>query len=1306
MWLVFFYANDLWLFVAGNQPCYSKLFLAISIMTTFALRWQHVMVFLVNLGRQYCFSIPQDEDTIETFQKSQAMIMTTTNPRFPLLEQQLKNRILILDGAMGTMIQGYHLEEGDYRGDRFSDWPSDLKGNNDLLSLTQPDIIKAIHKEYLKVGVDIIETNTFNATRIAMADYKMESLAYEINEMSAQLARQAADELTAQTPDQPRFVAGVLGPTNRTCSISPDVNDPGFRNVSFDELVEAYLESIDGLIKGGVDILLIETIFDTLNAKAAVFAVEQYFDDNSVRLPVMISGTITDASGRTLSGQTTEAFWNSLCHAKPISIGLNCALGAKDLRQYIEELSSVADTYVSAHPNAGLPNAFGEYDETPEDMAGEIKEWATSGFLNIIGGCCGTSPAHISAIREVVQNVAPRKIPELERQCRLSGLEPMHIGKDSLFVNIGERTNVTGSARFRRLIKEGDFDTALNVARQQVENGAQIIDINMDEGMLESQEAMVRFLLLIASEPDISRVPIMIDSSKWEIIEAGLKCIQGKGIVNSISIKEGEEAFIHHAKLVMRYGAAAIIMAFDEEGQADTKNRKVEICTRAYKILTEKVGFPPEDIIFDPNIFAVATGIEEHNPYGQDFIEATREIKGTLPFALVSGGVSNVSFSFRGNNPVREAIHAVFLYHTIHAGMDMGIVNAGQLALYDDIPSELKDRVEDVILNRHPDASERLLEVAEKYRGDGSVETKKEDLAWRELPVEGRLAHALVKGIADFIEEDTEEARQQMDRPLHVIEGPLMDGMNIVGDLFGDGKMFLPQVVKSARVMKKSVAYLMPFMDAEDSAGHQSNGKILLATVKGDVHDIGKNIVAVVLQCNGYETIDLGVMVPTEKILETARKENVDIIGLSGLITPSLDEMVHVAKEMERQGFEIPLMIGGATTSRAHTAVKIDPHYSGPSVYVVDAARSVGVASSLISDDLRKPFMADLTVEYEEVRKRHQGRKTADKLLNLVKAQSNRFNPDWSDYTPPVPESLGCKVFDECPLEDIVPYIDWSPFFQTWDLIGSYPKILDDEVVGEHAKTLLDDAKTMLNQIVGEKWLKARAVVGLFPAGSEGNDIVIFSDENRNEKRADLHHLRQQNKKPAERPNYCLADFIAPQDSGKPDYIGAFAVTAGIGIEEHLQRFEADHNDYHAIMLKALADRLAEAFAEKMHHDIRTAIWKYADDKDLSMEQMIKEKYQGIRPAPGYPACPDHTEKATLFSLLDVEEQAGITLTESYAMYPAASVSGWYFSHPDAQYFNVGKLGRDQIEDYAQRKSLTVKETERWLSANLAYEPD
>ncbi|MGB5440884.1 MAG: methionine synthase [Gammaproteobacteria bacterium] len=1220
------------------------------------------------------------------------------------ITELLDERILFLDGAMGTMIQRHKLEEADYRGERFADWPSDLKGNNDLLSLTRPGVIREIHTQYLEAGADIIETNTFNSTRVAMADYGMEELSFEINVASARLAREAADELSAKTPDKPRFVAGVLGPTNRTASISPDVNDPGFRNIYFDELVDAYTESVRALIEGGVDIILIETIFDTLNAKAAVFAVEQHFEDSGSRLPVMISGTITDASGRTLTGQVTEAFLNSLRHARPLSIGLNCALGADQLRQYVEELSQLADMRISAHPNAGLPNEFGEYDETPQHIAAELGDWAANGFLNIVGGCCGTTPDHIRAIVAAVSPHPPRQVPVIEKQCRLSGLEPCNIGSDSLFVNVGERTNVTGSARFKRLVMEGDYETALAVAREQVENGAQIIDINMDEGMLESRDAMVRFLNLVSAEPDISRVPVMIDSSKWEIIEAGLKCIQGKGVVNSISLKEGEAEFIHHAKLVQRYGAAAIVMAFDEKGQADTQARKVEICTRAYGILTEKVGFNPEDIIFDPNIFAIGTGIEEHNNYGVDFIEATREIKEKLPYALVSGGVSNVSFSFRGNNPVREAIHSVFLFHAIKAGMDMGIVNAGQLAIYEEIPAALRERVEDVVQNRREDATERLLDIAAEYAGDGK-KVIAEDPAWRQWEINKRLEHSLVKGIADFIEDDTEEARLAALRPLDVIEGPLMDGMNVVGDLFGAGKMFLPQVVKSARVMKKAVAYLLPYMETGKDEEVQTNGRILMATVKGDVHDIGKNIVGVVLQCNRYEVIDLGVMVAAETILKTAREKNVDIIGLSGLITPSLDEMVHLGKEMQRQGFTIPLMIGGATTSQIHTSVKIDPQYSGAVVYVPDASRAVGVASALLSKDKREAYIAGIKEKYLQLREQRAGQQQSRQFATLAEARTNKFSTDWSNYQPAKPVLLGMKVFDDYPLAELVSHIDWSPFFKAWELAGKYPKILDDEVVGKEATRLFSDAQAMLERIVSEKWLQARAVIGIFPANSiDDSDVEIFTDDTRGEVRTVFHFLRQQMKHRNQAPNYSLADYIAPKESGVKDYMGAFAVTAGIGIEEKVAEFEADHDDYNSILLKALADRLAEAFAERMHERVRKEFWGYATAENLSNEELIKEQYRGIRPAPGYPACPDHTEKGLLWELIDPAANAGMTLTGSFAMLPTASVSGFYFSHPEARYFGIGKLARDQVEAYAQRKGMNIAEAERWLAPVLGYD--
>ena len=1226
-------------------------------------------------------------------------------------EQALNNRILILDGAMGTMIQRYQLSEADYRGERFKDWPSDLKGNNDLLTLTQPQIIKDIHIAYLQAGADILETNTFNANTISMADYDMESLAYELNLESSKLARQAADEFSAQNPDKPRFVAGIIGPTNRTASISPDVNNPGSRNITFDQLLASYLEASKGLIDGGADILMIETIFDTLNAKAAIFAIETVFEEIGYKLPVMISGTITDASGRTLSGQTTEAFYNSLRHINPVSIGLNCALGPDLLRPYIEEMSRVSAVCVNVHPNAGLPNEFGEYDLEPNAMALEIKDWAENGFLNIVGGCCGTSPAHIEAMAKAVEGIAPRKRPDIPPACRLSGLEPFNIDENSLFVNVGERTNVTGSAKFKRLILNSQFDEALDVAREQVENGAQVVDINMDEGMLDGLESMQLFLNLVATEPDISKAPIMVDSSKWEIIEAGLKCIQGKGIVNSISLKEGEENFINHAKLVHKYGAAVIVMAFDETGQADTFERKVEICTRSYKILTEKVGFPAEDIIFDPNIFAVATGIEEHNNYGVDFIEATRKIKETLPHAMVSGGVSNVSFSFRGNNLVREAIHAVFLYHAIKAGMDMGIVNAGQLAVYDDLPEALRNAVEDVVLNRTGDATEKLLEVAEKYRGDAVVQ-KKEDLSWREQSVAKRLEHALVKGIDHYVTEDTEAARLEFERPIQVIEGPLMDGMNVVGDLFGDGKMFLPQVVKSARVMKKAVAHLLPFIEAEKDGNAETNGKILMATVKGDVHDIGKNIVGVVLQCNNFEIVDVGVMVPASTILDEAKKHNVDIIGLSGLITPSLEEMSHIAKEMQRQDFHIPLMIGGATTSRVHTAVKVEPHYkNNPTVWVKDASRAVGVAQKLVSDEFKSDFAAELRSEYEAVRIQHAGRRSQTRWLSLEQARQNKEEIDWENFeaVPPTafPIGSGIQVFTNYDLDKISQYIDWTPFFHSWELKGSYPKILNDADKGNEATKLFNDAQNMLRQIIDEKWLEARAVVGIFPANQTDDDsIIIYTDDERKTELMRLSHLRQQTEKPPGRANRCLSDYIAPLKSGKKDYLGSFAVTAGIGIEKKIAEFDADHDDYNAIMLKALADRLAEAFAELMHEKTRKEIWGYAKDENLDNTALIKESYQGIRPAPGYPACPEHTEKALLWKLLDVEKNTGITLTDHFAMVPTAAVSGWYFANPAAKYFAVGKINSDQVEDYAKRKSMSLSEAERWLAPNLGYDSD
>lgn len=1228
----------------------------------------------------------------------------TVSTKIDALYQQLAQRIMVLDGAMGTMIQRYRLEEADFRGSRFAEWPCDLKGNNDLLVLSQPAVIREIHDAYLAAGADILETNTFNATSIAMADYRMESLSAEINREAARLARSCADAWTAKTPDRPRFVAGVLGPTNRTCSISPDVNDPAFRNVTFSQLVDAYRESTRALVEGGVDLIMIETVFDTLNAKAAVYAVQSEMEALGVTLPLMLSGTITDASGRTLSGQTTEAFYNALRHAEPLSFGLNCALGPDELRQYVAELSRIAEGYVSAHPNAGLPNAFGEYDLDAEVMARQMGEWARAGFLNIIGGCCGTTPQHIAAMAAAVEGVAPRKPPAIPVACRLSGLEPLNISAESLFVNVGERTNVTGSAKFKRLIKEEKYHEALDVALQQVQSGAQIIDINMDEGMLDAEAAMVRFLNLIAGEPDIARVPVMIDSSKWAVIEKGLQCIQGKGIVNSISMKEGEAAFIHHARQVRRYGAAMVVMAFDEVGQADTRARKIAICRRAYQILTQEVGFPPEDIIFDPNIFAVATGIEEHNNYAMDFIGACEDIRRELPHAMISGGVSNVSFSFRGNEPVREAIHAVFLYHAIRNGMGMGIVNAGQLAIYDDLPAELRDAVEDVILNRREEGTERLLALAETYRGGKSDGAQEKQLAeWRGWAVAKRLEYSLVKGITEFIEQDTEEARQQVSRPIEVIEGPLMAGMNVVGDLFGEGKMFLPQVVKSARVMKQAVAYLEPFIEASKEAG-RSNGKIVLATVKGDVHDIGKNIVGVVLQCNNYEIIDLGVMVPGEKILKTAREVDADIIGLSGLITPSLDEMVNMAKEMERQGFTLPLLIGGATTSKAHTAVKIEQHYSGPTVYVQNASRTVGVVSSLLSDTLKADFIARTRREYETVRIQHARKKPRTPPVSLQAARDNASLIAWENYTPPVPHRPGVSQV-EASIDTLRHYIDWTPFFMTWSLAGKYPRILEDEVVGEEAQRLFADASAMLDRLSEQSLLTPRGVVGIFPANRVGDDIHLYSDERRDEVLCVSHHLRQQTEK-ADFANYCLADFVAPKSTGKADYLGAFAVTGGLEEDALAAAYDLQHDDYNKIMVKALADRLAEAFAEYLHERVRKVIWGFAPNENLSNDELIRERYQGIRPAPGYPACPDHTEKAAIWTLLGVEEEIGMTLTESYAMWPGAAVAGWYFSHPDSRYFAVAQIQRDQVEDYAARKGMSVSEVERWLAPHLGYDEE
>ncbi|MTI31890.1 methionine synthase [Xanthovirga aplysinae] len=1215
----------------------------------------------------------------------------------------LADRILVLDGAMGTMIQRHQLEEEDFRGDRFKGHPCSLKGNNDLLSITQPEIIKNIHRAYFEAGADIIETNTFSSTKIAMADYKMEDLAYELNYESAKIAREVADEFLQREPNKPRFVAGSIGPTNRTASISPDVNRPGFRAVTFEELVEACLEQVRGLVDGGADILLVETVFDTLNCKAFLFAIQEYFQETGKELPVMVSGTITDASGRTLSGQTVEAFWNSISHLPLLSVGLNCALGAKQLKPYLQELSRIANVNVSAHPNAGLPNEFGEYDESAMEMGEVIEDFLKDGLVNIVGGCCGTTPDHIQRIAEISNNYSPRKIATPSPFSRYSGLEPLTISPDTLFVNVGERTNVTGSKRFARLIMNDDYEEALSVARHQVEGGAQVIDVNMDEGMLDSEEAMQTFLNLIASEPEISKLPIMIDSSKWSVIEAGLKCVQGKGIVNSISLKEGEDRFKGYARKVRKYGAAVIVMAFDEKGQADSYERRIEICERSYRILVEEVGFPPQDIIFDPNILTVATGIEEHNNYAVDFINATRWIKENLPHALVSGGVSNISFSFRGNNTVREAMHSAFLYHAIKAGLDMGIVNAGMIEVYEEIDKELLERVEDVLLNRREDSTERLVDFAETVKQSGKK--KVENLEWRNASVEERLSHALVKGIVDYIEEDTEEARLNLGKPLKVIEGPLMDGMNIVGDLFGEGKMFLPQVVKSARVMKKAVAYLLPYLEAEKEGNQtQSAGKILLATVKGDVHDIGKNIVGVVLACNNFEIIDLGVMVPLEKILEEAEKQQVDIIGLSGLITPSLDEMVYIAQEMEARKMNLPLLIGGATTSRVHTAVKIDPQYSGPVIHVNDASRSVPVAQQLLSAE-KENFIHSIKEEYEKLRIGHKARSRQKNYISIEQARANKVFIDWKNTHPVTPSFFGNKVFKNYPLDEIVPYIDWTPFFQTWELKGRYPKILDDSEKGTEAKNLFADAQQLLRRVVDEKLLQAQAVIGFYPANVEEDDtIIVYKNESRQEELSRFHTLRQQGEKAKNLPNLSFGDFVAPKESGVKDYIGGFAVTAGIGIEKLIQEFEQTFDDYNVIMIKALADRLAEAFAELMHERVRKEFWGYAANEKFSNEDLIQEKYQGIRPAPGYPGCPDHTEKITLFELLEAERQVNINLTENLAMYPASSVSGLYFSHPDARYFGLGKILPDQVEDIAKRKDMPVEELERWLSPNLEKE--
>ncbi len=1219
------------------------------------------------------------------------------------LAAALRERILILDGAMGTMLQAESLEEADYRGERFADHPGDLKGNNDLLCLTQPEVIARIQKRYLEAGADIIGTNTFNSTRVAQGDYDLSELAAELNLAGARIARRVADDMTARDPARPRFVAGILGPTPRTASISPDVNNPGARNIRFDELVEDYSEATRALIEGGVDLIMIETIFDTLNAKAAIFAVQGVFAERGESLPLMISVTFPDTSGRVLSGQSPEAFWNAIAHARPLIVGSNCGRRFKEIRPFLEELASVAECYFSAHLNAGLPNAFGEYDETPDDMYEDFRGFAQRGFLNLAGGCCGTTPHHIEAIARAVHDVAPRELPQRPPACRLSGLEPFNIDTDSLFVNVGERCNVTGSAAFKRLILSEDYEAALAVARTQVEDGAQIIDINMDEGMLDAERAMVTFLDLVASEPDISRVPIMVDSSKWSVIEAGLKCIQGKPVVNSISLKSGEAEFIEQATLCKRYGAAVVVMAFDEQGQADSLERRKTICQRSWDLLVNRVGFNPNDIIFDPNIFAIATGIEEHNNYAVEFIEATRYIHEYLPGALISGGVSNVSFSFRGNNVVREAIHSVFLYHAIRAGMNMGIVNAGQLAVYDELPGELRDAVEDVILNRSDNGTERLLELAETYRDSGSGAARVEDLSWREAPVAKRIEHALVKGINTWIVEDAEEARHTFERPIEVIEGPLMDGMNVVGDLFGDGKMFLPQVVKSARVMKQAVAYLQPFIEEEKTEATQSNGKILMATVKGDVHDIGKNIVGVVLQCNNYEVIDLGVMVHAEKILQVAREEQVDIIGLSGLITPSLDEMVHVASEMQRQDFQVPLMIGGATTSKAHTAVKIEPRYSNDAVvYVPDASRSVSVAAALLGRGKAR-FIAERREEYAQVRERVANRQPRTRQLGYEEAVARAQQLDWDNYTPPRPSFLGTRVLEDFPLEKLVDTIDWTPFFISWELAGKYPRILEDDVVGEQARSLFADAQRMLDKIINEKRITASATLGFWPANRNGSDdIDLYTDDSRNEVVATLHHLRQQMDKPSGEPNLCLADYVAPPGAAA-DYVGAFCVTTGHGVDELSEQYLAEHDDYNSILLKSLADRLAESFAEYLHRWVRTELWGYAPDESLSNEELVRERYRGIRPAPGYPACPDHTEKATLFQLLQAPETCGVTLSDNFAMSPASAVSGFYFSHPDARYFAVGKIGRDQVNSVARRKGMTVGEVERWLAPVLDY---
>ena len=1223
------------------------------------------------------------------------------------IEQLLHERILILDGAMGTMIQQRKLDEAAFRGERFKDWKKDLKGHNDLLNLTQPTIIEEIHRQYLEAGADIVETNTFNSQTISLADYGMDTLGYEMSKAGAECAKRAVEAVQRAQPGRRCFVAGAIGPTTKTSSISTDVNNPAARGAIYEELVSAYGQQVRGLLDGGADLLLVETIFDTLNAKAAFFAIQQAFASGARRVPIMASVTFIQAgSNRGVTGQTVEAFWNSISHVPLLSVGMNCALGPKEMRPLIEELSQIAPIYISAHPNAGLPNPLlpTGFPETPETLAPQLREWAENGWLNIVGGCCGTTPSHIKRIAEAVRGVKPHALSTVEPYTRLSGLEAVTIRPDSNFVNIGERTNVTGSPAFAKLILAGDYEAALSVARQQVDGGAQIVDINMDEGMLDSKAAMEKFLRLVASEPDICKVPIMVDSSKWEVLETGLKNIQGKAVVNSVSLKEGEQKFIDQATLIHRYGAAVVVMAFDEKGQADTLERKQEICARSYKILTEQVGFPPQDIIFDPNILTVATGIDEHNNYAINFIEATRWIKQHLPGAKVSGGISNISFSFRGNNVVREAMHAAFLYHAIKAGLDMGIVNAGQLAVYEEIPKDLLELVEDVLLNRRPDATERLVNFAETVKAKGKAAVKDDE--WRQGTVEERLSHALVKGITDYIDQDTEEARQKYPKPLEVIEGPLMAGMNIVGDLFGSGKMFLPQVVKSARVMKKAVAYLMPYMEEEKkrSGNFRAQGKVLLATVKGDVHDIGKNIVGVVLGCNNYEVIDLGVMVSCEKILAAARENKADIIGLSGLITPSLDEMVHVAKEMTREGFDVPLLIGGATTSKAHTAVKIAPSYAPGVVHVLDASRAVGVVGSLVSQTKKEGFVRQVQDDYARMRQAHQDR-GAKPLLSIAQARANRFMSDWANVDIPIPTALGVRTIADQPLVELIPYIDWSPFFHTWELRGRYPTIFDEPTVGPRAKELYEDARRLLDEIIHKKQLKARGVYGFFPASSVGDDIELYQDTSRKTVLTTIHHLRQQSEKPAGQPNLALADYVAPKECSRQDYIGAFAVTTGIELDELCRRFDNDHDDYNSIMVKALADRLAEAFAECLHKRVREE-WGYGKHEQLTSDDLIREKYRGIRPAPGYPACPDHTEKGLLFDLLSVEQNSGITLTESYAMLPTASVSGFYFAHPEAKYFAVGKIGKDQVEDYARRKEMDLPTVERWLSPNLNYEPE